>query len=80
MLVGTKTFGKGVVQSIYPMPDDGALKITTARYVTPLGRDIHHKGIQPDVVVDQDPDPSLIDTPRDKQLAAAKARLASMTR
>jgi len=80
VLVGTKTFGKGVVQSIYPMPDDGALKITTARYVTPLGRDIHHKGIQPDVVVDQDPDPALIDTPRDKQLAAAKARLASMTR
>ncbi|MBV9270604.1 MAG: S41 family peptidase [Candidatus Eremiobacteraeota bacterium] len=80
LLVGTKTFGKGVVQSIYPMPDDGALKITTARYVTPLGRDIHHKGIQPDVVVDQDPDPALIDTPRDKQLAVAKARLASMTR
>lgn len=80
VLVGTKTFGKGVVQSIYPMPDDGALKITTARYVTPLGRDIHHKGIQPDVVVEQDPDPALIDTPRDKQLAAAKARLASMTR
>jgi carboxyl-terminal processing protease len=78
--VGTKTFGKGVVQSIYPMPDDGALKITTARYVTPLGRDIQHKGIQPDVLVEQDPDPALIDTPRDKQLAAAKARLASMTR
>jgi carboxyl-terminal processing protease len=80
VLVGTKTFGKGVVQSIYPMPDDGALKITTARYVTPLGRDIQHKGIQPDVLVEQDPDPALIDTPRDKQLAAAKARLASMTR
>jgi len=80
VLVGTKTFGKGVVQSIYPMPDDGALKITTARYVTTLGRDIQHKGIQPDVVVEQDPDPALIDTPRDKQLAAAKARLASMTR
>lgn len=80
VLVGTKTFGKGVVQSIYPMPDQGALKITTARYVTPLGRDIHHKGIQPDITVDQDPDPALIDTPRDKQLKAAKARLAAMTR
>jgi carboxyl-terminal processing protease len=79
-LLGTKTFGKGVVQSIYPMPDNGALKITTARYVTPLGRDIQHKGIVPDVVVAQDLDPMLIDTPRDKQLAAAKARLAQAAR
>jgi carboxyl-terminal processing protease len=78
-LVGTRTFGKGVVQSIYPMPDRGALKITTARYVTPLGRDIQHRGIDPDLVVNQDPDPSIIDTPADKQLAAAKARLHSLT-
>lgn len=74
-LIGEKTFGKGVVQSIYPMPDLGALKITTAHYVTPLGRDINHKGIVPDIVVPQSIDPSLIDTPRDKQLAAAKAQL-----
>jgi carboxyl-terminal processing protease len=78
-LVGTKTFGKGVVQSIYPMPDAGALKITTARYVTPLGRDIQHKGIMPDIVVDQSPDPALIDTPADKQLAAAKATLKQLS-
>jgi len=74
-LIGTKTFGKGVVQSIYPMPDDGALKITTAKYVTPLGRDIQHKGIMPDIVVPQSEDPALIDTAADKQLAAAKAQL-----
>jgi carboxyl-terminal processing protease len=79
-LVGTRTFGKGVVQSIYPMPDQSALKITTARYVTPLGRDIQHRGIEPDVVVNQDVDPALIDTPADKQLAAAKARLRSLAR
>ncbi|HTU83203.1 MAG TPA: S41 family peptidase [Candidatus Acidoferrales bacterium] len=88
-LIGTRTFGKGVVQSIYPLagsplagatlPGDGALKITTARYVTPAGRDIQHKGIEPDIVVNQDPDPSIIDTPADKQLAAAKARLRSLT-
>jgi len=78
-LVGTKTFGKGVVQSIYPLPDRGALKITTARYVTQLGRDIKHHGIVPDIVVAQDPDPSFIDTPADKQLAAAKARLRTLT-
>jgi carboxyl-terminal processing protease len=79
-LVGTRTFGKGVVQSIYPLPDQGALKITTARYLTPAGRDIQHHGIEPDVVVDQDPNPALIDTPADKQLAAAKARLRTAIR
>jgi carboxyl-terminal processing protease len=79
-LIGTRTFGKGVVQSIYPLPDQGALKITTARYLTPNGRDIQHHGIEPDVVVDQDANPGLIDTPADKQLAAAKARLRASTR
>jgi carboxyl-terminal processing protease len=76
LLVGTRTYGKGVVQSIYALPNQGALKITTARYVTPAGRDIQHHGIEPDVVVDQvAEDPSIIDTPADKQLAAAKALL-----
>ena len=79
-LLGTRTFGKGVVQSIFPLPDESALKITTARYVTPAGRDIQHHGIEPDIVVAQDPNPGLIDTPADKQLAAAKARLRSELR
>ncbi len=79
-LIGTRTFGKGVVQSIFPLPDQGALKITTARYLTPAGRDIQHHGIKPDLVVEQDPNPSLIDTPADKQLAAAKARLQRLIR
>jgi carboxyl-terminal processing protease len=79
-LVGTRTFGKGVVQSIYPLPDQGALKITTARYLTPAGRDIQHHGIEPDIVVDQAPNPALIDTPADKQLTAAKARLHALIR
>jgi carboxyl-terminal processing protease len=75
-LIGTKTFGKGVVQSLYNIPDNrGALKITTAKYLTPLGRDIQHKGIVPDVVLDQPVDRPIIDTPADKQLAAAKALL-----
>ncbi|HVA37131.1 MAG TPA: S41 family peptidase [Candidatus Dormibacteraeota bacterium] len=74
-VLGTRTFGKGVVQSIYRLPDLSALKITTARYLTPSGRDIDHKGIEPDIVVDQSVDPALIDTPNDRQLAAAKALL-----
>ena len=76
-LVGEKTFGKGVVQSLYTLPDKGALKITTARYVTPKGRDIHHKGIVPDVVVVQRTDLPIIDTPADKQLSAAKKIIES---
>jgi carboxyl-terminal processing protease len=76
-LVGEKTYGKGVVQSLYTLPDRGALKITTARYVTPKGRDIHKKGIVPDVVVPQRTDQPLIDTPKDQQLSAAKKIIES---
>ncbi|HLY02329.1 MAG TPA: S41 family peptidase [Candidatus Cybelea sp.] len=80
-LVGTRTFGKGVVQSIFPLPEQGgALKITTARYLTPAGRDIQHHGIEPNILVNQDPNPTLVDTPADKQLAAAKARLRQLLR
>ncbi len=76
VLIGHKTFGKGVVQSIYNTADGGALKITTARYVTPLGRDIHHKGIDPDIPIDMAVDSGqIIDTPKDIQLAAAKSYL-----
>jgi carboxyl-terminal processing protease len=76
-IVGEKTFGKGVVQSLYTLPDKGALKITTARYVTPKGRDIQHKGIVPDVVVNQRIDLPILDTANDLQLAAAKKIIAS---
>ena len=76
-LVGEKTFGKGVVQSLYTLPDKGALKITTARYVTPKGRDIHKKGIQPDIVVTQKPELPIIDTAADKQLIEAKKIIES---
>jgi carboxyl-terminal processing protease len=79
-LIGTQTYGKGVVQGIYTMPNGGALKITTERYLTPAGRDIQHKGIAPDQNVAQPPDFRLIDTPKDKQLQAAKAYLDRFTR
>jgi carboxyl-terminal processing protease len=48
-LVGTKTFGKGVVQTIFPLRDGSAVKITTARYYTPNGHDINTVGIQPQI-------------------------------
>jgi carboxyl-terminal processing protease len=50
-LVGTRSFGKGSVQTILPLGDEGALKLTTARYYTPSGRSIQAKGIEPDVMV-----------------------------
>ena len=50
-IIGTKTFGKGVVQEILQMPDGSAIKITDARYLTPKNRDINHLGITPDIVV-----------------------------
>ena len=62
------------------MPEQGALKITTARYVTPAGRDIQHKGIEPNIVVNQIAEPAIIDTPKDKQSQAAKAFLERATR
>ncbi len=51
-LVGVTTFGKGIVQSIYPLGDGDALKITTSRYFTPNGNNIHEIGIEPDVEVE----------------------------
>ncbi|MDP6804792.1 MAG: S41 family peptidase [Rhodospirillales bacterium] len=53
MILGTKTFGKGSVQTIIPLPGHGAMRLTTARYYTPSGRSIQAKGIDPDVVVAQ---------------------------
>jgi carboxyl-terminal processing protease len=54
MLVGTTTFGKGLVQSVFEITPNSALKLTTAKYLTPKGNDIHGKGITPDVVVEMD--------------------------
>ena len=52
ILVGTKTFGKGSVQTILSLPDGSGLKITTAKYYTPSGISIHEVGIVPDIVVE----------------------------
>ena len=51
-IVGTKTFGKGVVQSVIKLHDDSALKITIERYYTPNGNYIHGRGIEPDYYVE----------------------------
>ncbi len=53
IILGTKTFGKGSVQTVIPLTDHGAIRLTTARYYTPSGRSIQAKGIIPDIVVEQ---------------------------
>ncbi|MDQ6825595.1 MAG: S41 family peptidase [Candidatus Eremiobacteraeota bacterium] len=70
-LIGTKTYGKGVVQTIYPLPDGSAVKITTARYLTPHNRDINTVGIQPDVTTEENKNPRYGIPERDTQLQAA---------
>ncbi len=50
-VIGTRTFGKGVVQTVMPLSGGAELKITIASYRTPLGRDINHKGLEPAIVV-----------------------------
>jgi carboxyl-terminal processing protease len=52
ILLGTRSFGKGSVQTIIPLPGHGAMRLTTARYYTPSGRSIQAKGIEPDIIVE----------------------------
>ena len=51
VLLGTRSFGKGSVQTVIPLPGNGAMRLTTARYYTPSGRSIQGLGITPDVAV-----------------------------
>jgi carboxyl-terminal processing protease len=55
VVLGTKTFGKGSVQTILPLDDNSALRLTTARYYTPKGRSIQAMGILPDIVMENPP-------------------------
>jgi len=62
VLLGTRSFGKGSVQTLYPLDNEGAMRLTTARYFTPDGRSIQGEGIVPDVVVHESdsPEPSFM--------------------
>ena len=84
-IIGTRTYGKGVVQSIFPLGDGSAVKITTARYLTPHGRDINSIGIQPEILSDLPKDTRVKagDPTTDVQLGAAitylQSRIAART-
>jgi carboxyl-terminal processing protease len=71
MLVGAKTFGKGVMQDVTPLSDGSAIKITIAHYLTPSNRDINLKGIVPDVLVEENKGARYGDPVHDAQLRAA---------
>jgi carboxyl-terminal processing protease len=73
-LVGTTTYGKGVVQQLYPFPDGAALKLTVAKYLTPKKHDINKKGVKPDVVIDQ-PFESKKDLQLEKAIQVMKEKL-----
>ena len=53
LVLGTQTFGKGSVQTILPLDDSSALRLTTARYYTPSGRSIQATGITPDIIMEE---------------------------
>ncbi|MEJ1964340.1 MAG: S41 family peptidase [Gammaproteobacteria bacterium] len=69
-LIGHKTYGKGSVQTVMPLAQGGAIKLTTSRYYTPSGVSIHGKGIIPDVIAQGPEDP-----PADLHAASGKPNL-----
>ena len=81
LIVGTETFGKGLVQTVVPLSKGRAIKLTTSRYYTPSGDSIHEVGITPDVYVGDTPGfpdfslSGLLDRERDMQLAEAIGHL-----
>ncbi|NES68331.1 MAG: carboxyl-terminal protease, partial [Okeania sp. SIO2D1] len=78
LLVGEKTFGKGLIQSLFDLSDGSGLAVTVAKYETPNHTDINKQGIMPDIVVEQDPIlPYQITTEADKQYQAAVELLTS---
>ena len=74
-VIGTRSFGKGSVQTIIPLGSNGAMRLTTARYYTPSGRSIQAKGIDPDVVVEEEvPDDMKAKLAADKTFGEASLR------
>ncbi|WP_194174975.1 S41 family peptidase [Desulfofundulus thermobenzoicus] len=75
VLVGERTFGKGIVQTVFDLDNGAGLKLTTARYLTPSRHDIHKKGITPDVVVEQEPN-AAVDEQMEKALQILESKMA----
>lgn len=74
IVVGTQTFGKGIVQSLLPLGDGTAIKLTTAHYYTPSGFDLHGVGLKPDIEVELDEElrtKAVVEKDEDNQIQAA---------
>jgi carboxyl-terminal processing protease len=74
-LMGRTTFGKGSVQTIVPLADDRAVKLTTSLYYTPSGVSINHRGIAPDIELERDPTPPPVGVPQNAPLAQRDAEV-----
>lgn len=74
MIIGTQTYGKGIVQTVKPLTDGSAIKFTIAKYFTPKGQDIHGKGVTPDMVVEYDTDAD-VDTQLDAAIKNVEAQI-----
>jgi carboxyl-terminal processing protease len=77
IVVGTKSFGKGSVQTVMPLRGDGAMRLTTARYYTPSGRSIQSLGVSPDIVVEQPRRAPETDEDKEDDAKSAAARRRS---
>ena len=77
--MGEKSFGKGSVQVLLPLPDGDGIKLTIAKYYTPKGENIHGKGINPDIVIEEDEDylfyDGLVTNIDEKEQAESKKRI-----
>ncbi len=71
VVLGTRTFGKGSVQTVVPLPDGGGMRLTTARYYTPSGRSIQGLGITPDVEVHESDEAPILAPQREADLKGA---------
>jgi len=74
ILLGTKTYGKGLVQAVYPLTGGAGLKLTTHKYLTPNGNDINQKGIEPEIVVEM-PTDSKQDLQLEKAVEVLKSKI-----
>ncbi len=80
IILGTQTFGKGSVQTIIPLSDGSALRLTTARYYTPSGRVIQENGIEPDIIIERQLPEELEEDDKKKEEPKSKKRLRRFLR
>ena len=76
ILVGESTYGKGSVQSIIPLNNNGALRLTISKYYLPSGESISEIGVTPDISIEENSDDFVINTETDNQLNFARKLLA----